>query len=450
MSHYDVKRVLTLRGRPLIVTLITTTILVLDGLDIQIISLVAPLLTHEFQIAPVALGPVFAAALVGMAIGGFGLGGMGDRWGRRPALLLSVVLFAVSTLVAAGADRIEMLVIWRLLTGIGLGGAIPNAMALLAEFTGPRWRTEAVAAAVVGVPLGGMLGAATAGYVLPMMGWRAMFVIGGLLPLMLAGVTFFLLPESPLYLAVHPERRNTLVAALNRWSEGQSYSSSHHFDLGDALSVSGRVSDWALIGRSLRRDTFALRLIFLTNMFTVYTFFSWSPVILSSFNLPLRVAIRGSLIFNLAGVSGGVSTAWLISRVGSRGPSVALAIIGVVTLVSISQTLSSAAAAHMPFNLTSLMAGIAVVGFVMIGIQTAAYRLSTWIYPTQLRASGVGWASSLGRAGGILSSFIAGWILGKVHGAGLFATLAGAIFATLLGALMIRRHLPALGGRADS
>src|ERR1700722_407471 len=145
MKTVDVNSVLDtapLRGLPLLVILSTTLILVLDGLDIQIISLVAPLLTKEFHIAPASLGPVLAAALIGMAFGGFALGALGDRFGRRPTLLFSVALFAGSTLMGATTQSIAVLAMWRLLTGIGLGGAIPDAMALLAEFTGPRWRTQ--------------------------------------------------------------------------------------------------------------------------------------------------------------------------------------------------------------------------------------------------------------------------------------------------------------------
>jgi AAHS family 4-hydroxybenzoate transporter-like MFS transporter len=185
-------------------------------------------------------------------------------------------------------------------------------------------------------------------------------------------------------------------------------------------------------------------MIFLTNMFTIYTFFSWSPVILSSFNLPLAVAVRGSLVFNLAGICGGTLTAWWIARSGSRWPTVSLAALGSLMLFGISHVLAHAAHTHSPVDLETLMIGIAIVGFVMIGIQTAAYRLSTYLYPTPLRSSGVGWAAGFGRVGGILSSLTAGWMLARVHGSGLFAVLACVVFATLVGALMIRRHLPAI------
>ncbi len=383
---------------------------------------------------------MLAAALIGMAIGGFALGGLGDRWGRRPTLLLSVALFSVATLLGATTHSIAELVVWRLLTGIGLGGAMPNSMALLAEFTGPRWRTHAIGAAVIGVPIGGMSGAAIATYVLPVMGWRTMFVIGGLLPLIVLVAVFFVLPESPRFLATRAHRRGALVKVMNRLARSARYTEADSFVLSEPTPVA-RASITTLLERPLLRETLGLWLIFLTNMFTIYTFFSWSPVILSSFGLPLSIAVRGSILFNLAGVGGGIVAAWIISRVGSRLPTAALAVLGVVTLCLIARLLSTAAAAHAPLNVGALMTAIATIGFVMTGIQAAAYRLSTHLYPTLIRSSGVGWAAGIGRIGGILSSLTAGWLLAQVHGAGLFAILAGIVFLTLVGALMIRRHI---------
>jgi len=444
MKVIDVNSVLDtapLRGLPLLVILSTTLILVLDGLDIQIISLVAPLLTKEFHIAPASLGPVLAAALIGMAFGGFALGTLGDRFGRRPTLLFSVALFAGSTLMGATTQSIAALAMWRLLTGIGLGGAIPNAMALLAEFTGPRWRTQAIAAAVIGVPVGGMCGALTAAYVLPHLGWRAMFVVGGLLPCVALAVIYFLLPESPRYLATQPERRQSLVNVLNLLAGTDQYSIADEFELSDPVPKGGGTHIAGLLRGPLLRETCGLWLIFLTNMFTIYTFFSWSPVILSSFGLPLAVAVQGSIVFNLAGVCGGCISAWLLARLGSRPPTAALAAVGIFTLWVISRLLNHASRSGSPIDVATLMIAIAAVGFVMIGIQTVAYRLSTHLYPTQIRASGVGWAAACGRLGGILSSLIVGWLLARVHGAGLFAILSCVISFTLIGILMIRRHL---------
>jgi MFS transporter, AAHS family, 4-hydroxybenzoate transporter len=280
MAVVDVNRDIDaapLRGLPTWVILMTTLVLVLDGLDIQIVSLVAPLLTHEFAVTSASLGSLLAAALIGMAVGGFVLGGSGDRWGRRPALLLSVALFGTATVLASRSQGIPELTAWRLLTGIGLGGAIPNAMALLAEFTGPRWRTQAIAAAVIGVPIGGMGGAVIAAHVLAQAGWRTLFIIGGLLPLAALVIIFFLLPESPRFLAMHPQRRHALAALMNRLVGQQRYTAADEFRLSDPALSGARSGIATLIEAPLRGDTTALWLIFLTNMFVIPTWLSSTP-----------------------------------------------------------------------------------------------------------------------------------------------------------------------------
>jgi MFS transporter, AAHS family, 4-hydroxybenzoate transporter len=432
-------------GLPFLVVFVSTLILVLDGLDIQIVSLVAPLLIREFHVASASLGPVLGAALIGMALGAFLLGGLGDRWGRRPALLSSVALFSLATLLAAAAQSVGVLAGWRFLTGIGLGGAIPNAMALLAEFTGPRWRTQAVAIAGVGVPIGGMCGAMLGSFIIPTLGWRPMFIIGALTPFALLAAMIFLLPESPRFLAALPHRRSALVSVLNRLAQAPLYSVNDEFEVtGSALK--GRSNSLSImIAESLLRDTFWLWLIFLTNMFAIYLIISWSPVILSAAGLSLTIAVRGSIAFNLVGVVGGLATAWMISRWGSRKPMATLAVMGIVGLGMLSALLHHAAQAGRPPNVGSLMALVGLVGFAMIAIQMTAFRLSTHLYPTSIRASGIGWASGFGRLGGILSSLIGGWVLAMVHGAGLFAMLSSIVALTLIAVLAIQRHLVAVG-----
>lgn len=428
-------------GLPLLVILFGTLVLVLDGMDIQIISLAAPLLTREFRVSPASLGPVLAAALIGMALGGFVLGALGDRWGRRPTLLSSVALFSAATLLSATAHSVEGLTAWRLLTGIGLGGAVPNAMALLAEFTGPRWRTQAIAVAGVGVPIGGMVGAVVGSFVVPAFGWRSLFVIGGLAPLATLAALILLLPESPRFLATRPHRRQSLVNVLNRLAGAKRFSIDDAFESSE-LSAAGRSGSFSVvIAEALLGDTCWLWVIFFTNMFVIFTIASWSPVILSGLGLSLSVALRGSIVFNLVGVFGGLTAAWMLARWGSRKPMATLAILGIVGLGVISILLKNAAQAGKPPDVILLMTMLGLVGFSMIGIQAAAYRLSTHIYPTHIRASGIGWAAGFGRIGGIGSSLIAGWLLARIHAAGLFVMLGGVVTFALIGVIVIRKQL---------
>ena len=306
------------RGLPLTVLICSAVVLALDGFDIQVIGFVAPALTTEFGVTRAALGPVLAASLVGMAIGGLGVGPVGDRIGRRAAVLLSTAIFALGTLLGSTAPSIETLALWRLLTGVGLGGAMPNVTALMAEYAPPRWRSLTICAAIAGVPVGGMLGAALAAEIIPAFGWRAIFVLGGVLPLLWLVVMYFLLPESPRYLAARGNRPTDLAALLNRVEGHARFKGEETFVLrstpvdGDAKGVR------ALFSHELMRDTLAAWVIFGTNIFAVYAIFNWAPVVLTSLGLGLPTAVRGLLLFNLAGVVGSLTLSLLIPRRGSR------------------------------------------------------------------------------------------------------------------------------------
>src|SRR5687768_7379013 len=191
----------TVAGAPLSVFIGTFLIMVLDGFDVQLIGFAAPALIGELGIARSALGPALAASVIGMSVGAVAIGPVGDRWGRRPALLVSALLFGVMTLLAATASSVEALALWRLLTGIGLGAALPGAVALMAEFTPARHRSQLVVMSLLGVPVGGIVGAGLAAEIIPEFGWRAIFVVGGVLPIASAAVLFFVLPESLGFLA---------------------------------------------------------------------------------------------------------------------------------------------------------------------------------------------------------------------------------------------------------
>lgn len=434
-------------GLPLVVTLCTALVLVLDGFDIQIIGFVAPALTAEFGIERQALGPVLAASLLGMALGAFAVGPVGDRWGRRPALLASTVLFGLATLFAAGSSSLEVLTFWRLLTGIGLGGALPNATALMAEFAPPKWRSQAIAVAIVGVPVGGMIGAAIAAEVVPAYGWRTLFVIGGLLPLAAAALMYFVLPESPRFLTTHPARRRELVAVLNRIERRERYSFDDQFVL-DTVASGTRISAGLrmLFSREFIRDTLATWIVFGTNIFAVYAFFNWAPTVLTALGLGLETAVRGAFVYNLAGVIGSVANSWVIARVGSRGPLAVLAAVAAMALFYLAQLTSGAGGDAPDLSLPRLMAGIAVAGFTINALQVGMYAVVAHVYPTVCRSSGVGWALGTGRLGGILSSFAGGVLLAQGGGGSFFSGVAIVLLVTFVSVLLIHRHIPGRAG----
>jgi AAHS family 4-hydroxybenzoate transporter-like MFS transporter len=420
-------------GLPVLVLLCAGCITVLDGFDIQVMGLTAPSIAGEWTINRSALAPAFAAALLGMAIGGFAFGWMGDRYGRRPAVLAAVLVFALGTILTALSTNLSMLIALRLITGIGLGGALPNATALMAECSSPRYRSQVIAAAIVGVPIGGIIGAAIAAEIVPAFGWRAMFLIGGALPLLAWVAIYRLLPESLRFLVNHTHRRSELAALLNRIDGSSRFHASDTFRSTSPQTVQ-RNGPGALWSKELRRDTGALWLAYVSNLFAVYCFYNWGPVVLTSVGLPIASAVRGLLIFNLFGVIGSLTASWLISRLGSRWIQALLCAIAIASLLQLRTIIGVPGVA---VSVWAVMTSLAVAGFCIIAIQVTLFAVAAHVYPTQCRSIGVGWAQSMGRVGGIVSA-LAGAALAD---SGFFASIAGTLALTGLAILVLKNHL---------
>src|SRR5437868_1719647 len=194
----------------------TALTIILDGVDNQLLGNAVPLLMKEWSLGRGAFSTVLALSPFGMMIGGAAGGILGDRIGRRSALLLSVISFAVLTLAISTVNGLMMLGALRFLAGLGLGGAMPNAAALASEYVPRRQRPFAVTLTIVCIPLGGTLAAFLSARVLPAYGWRMLFVLGGIIPIVLAVLLFRVLPESPRFLASRRERWGELIAVLRK------------------------------------------------------------------------------------------------------------------------------------------------------------------------------------------------------------------------------------------
>ena len=186
-----------LTGLQISVALLCGLILILDGYDLSTIGLVVPSLSHEWALAPAAFTQAFALSSVGIMVGAMASGPIADRFGRRPMLLFSVAMFGVFSLASAYASSLQMLVAFRFLTGVGIGGAMPTTVALTSDYAPARWRTSLVMFMFTGASIGGFFAGQVAAQILPTWGWQGVFMVGGIVPLALLVVLFFVLPESP-------------------------------------------------------------------------------------------------------------------------------------------------------------------------------------------------------------------------------------------------------------
>lgn len=413
---------------------LTALAIVFDGADIQLAGLAVPAMMAEWGAPRGAFAPVLASGLAGMMIGGAFGGVAGDRLGRRTALVGSLLTFGALTLAASAVNDLLTLAALRFAAGLGFGGTVPNAAALASEYVPARHRPFAVTLTIVCVPLGGTLASLVASVALPAFGWRALFVIGGLMPLLAAVVLIGLLPESPRYLARRPARWPELVRVLRR--------AGHHVAAGAAFVEAGTAairpaSPAALFAPDLRRDTAALWIAFVSCLLAVYLGFNWVPSMLAGAGLEVAAASAGLAAFNFGGVGGAVAGALAIARFGSRGTMIGMAagaIAGALAMSAMPISGASSAAAIV------LMLGI--VGGLINAVQTTMYALAAHVYPTPVRATGVGSAAAVGRLGAIASTY-AGAAALEAGGTRLFfGAIAGAMLVVAAALALLRRHIP--------
>jgi len=389
---------------------LTAVTIVFDGMDNQLLGIAIPSLMREWSVPRSAFAPVVSLSLAGMMIGGAIAGILGDRFGRRIALLGSMGLFGACTTAIAAVDGVSALAILRFATGLGLGGAMPNATALAAEYVPANRSALAVTITVVCVPLGGTLAGSFAIPALPVLGWRGLFIAGGLLPLALVAVLARLLPESPQFVARAAGTRATLAD---------------------------------LFTAELGRDTWALWLAFFSSLFGAYLGFSWLPSIISGAGLGTNLASTSITVFNLGGVVTAIACGVLITRFGSRRTMLPM---------TAGAALGSAILSQIPLNpetpVLPLLAALAFTGGLVHAVQTTLYALAAHVYPTGLRATGVGAAVSIGRIGAVLSGYAGPWALAYRGTPSFFALMAVSVLVTLLALAIVKRHVPGSQARA--
>ena len=269
-------------------TLMAALAVIFDGIDIQILGFAIPSIMREWHVARAAFAPIAALGLVGMACGSPFAGYCGDRFGRRIALIGSVLIFGAATIATAFGHSLTALAFLRTIAGVGVGGALPNASALTAEFAPLRRRAMAVTLTIICVPLGGMIVGVVAARILPTMGWRALYTICGGAPLLYALLLLVVLPESPRFLARHADRREELARILRRM--GHTIAANNTFAVGPERKneKAGAVRD--LFTPALRRDTWGLWIAFFASLNGIYLVLGWMPSMLVAKGLDLATA----------------------------------------------------------------------------------------------------------------------------------------------------------------
>lgn len=352
-----------------IVYMLCSLCLLMDGFDVQAMGYVAPALTQEWKIPPAALGSVFGAAPFGVLFGSILFSMLADRVGRRPVLIGLTFYFAVMTLLTARAATVEQLLVIRFLAGLGLGGIMPNALALVSEYSSLGSRVLMMMVVGNFFNVGAAIGGFVAAWVIPAFGWRAVFYGGGAIPLLVAAMMVFSLPESPPFLT---GARRAGVPILHLFREGRGW------------------------------GTLALWVINFMNLLNLYFLSNWLPTLVRDSGRAAQTAVLLGAVLQLAGTVGTLALGWITRRAGIA-PTLAVGFAcGSASIAMIGQP---------GLSLMLLSCAVAMAGIGVIGGQGGVNAMAATFYPTELRSTGVGAGLGVGRIGAIVGPVIAGQLL---------------------------------------
>lgn len=371
---------------------------VLDGFDTQIIGMLAPVISRSLGLPVTHFGPVFSAGLFGMLVGAVTLGPLADRYGRKTMIVLSSALFGALSLATAFSHSYDQLLILRFATGVGLGGALPNAISLASEYSPRRYSRTVVSTLMCGMPLGALLGGIISATLIPLHGWQSVFIVGGALPLAVALLSALFMPESPRFLVRRGGRQRQLGDIVRRIAPDID-SSRMRYAPAEAMT---RIPLRDLFAPEHATQTLLLWVPYFMNLVVLYFIVSWMPAVLTGAQHSVAAGIRAVAVFSLGGVVGCLLQGPLMNRFGMR--RVLISELMVYTVLAV--VLANGADRPEVVVVVSALMGVAIQG-----VQAGLNALAAEVYPIHMRATGVGCAVGIGRIGSISGPLVGGVLL---------------------------------------
>ena len=375
-------------------------VLLLDGFDTQAMGFLVPPIAEELGLPLSAFGTVLSAGLFGLMLGAMSSGPIADRWGRRWAIIVSSVVFGTFSLVTPQADSISELVTLRFLTGLGLGGAMPNVVALASEYAPKRLQPILVTVIFAGMGGGAVLASLVGGALIPIWGWRSVFYVGGILPIALALLLVKVLPESVRFLTARggdPRRVDAIIRRIAPDLAGVPMSA-------PAPSRHTGIAVTHLFTEGRTAGTLLLWVPFFMNLLILYFILSWLPSLLRQAGMPISAGITAVLSFSIGGIAGTIVQGPLMKTVGVF-PAIVGEFLASLALVVLASVIFA--------NFQVMMAVTFILGITVQGAQAGINALSAMYYPTVIRSTGVGWALGIGRVGSIIGPIIGGIMLSR-------------------------------------
>ena len=404
LSVIDVSKIVEQQklGRFLIaLVLISWIITFFDGLDSNLISFAAPYFGAQYHLSKIQLGNIFSMGLFGTMVGGFALGYLGDRIGRRPVVIFATFLFGILTMCFALANSYWSLFSLRFIDGLPLGGMLPLAWALNIEYAPKRYRATIVTVIMMGYSLGTALGGPIAIWLIPKFGWKSVFLFGGALSLVCSGILFAMLPESIRFLASKGWATDRIAHIIRRIAPNQAIAPGATFVVSDETQQNKDFKPSLLFGGELRWITPLIWIGYIGSSLAVFFIVNWTPVVFEALKYSRKEAATAASLYSAMGAVGGL----LLMRFTDKRGAIAITIMPVMTVLLL-LVASFVAMGHIEFLVLS-----AVTGGFLIGGHFGMHSICGIFYPSAYRANGAGWATSIAKIGSVAGPILGGIIL---------------------------------------
>ena len=365
-----------------------------DGLDTGIIGFVAPALLDDWGITKPQLAPVLSAALVGMSIGAIISGPLADKFGRKKVIVATTLLFAIFTIMCGLATSTQDLMIYRFITGIGLGAAMPNISTIVSEYMPIKRRAFLTGIAGCGFMLGISCGGILSAFLLESFGWAKVIIIGGVIPIILAVFLMLKLPESTQYLV--KKNKTQQAQGILEKIQGHPFSDNVQFKLATAEA---NTSDESPVKQVLGKYLWGSSMLWLCCFMSLLVFYlltSWMPTILKTAGFSTQQFSLIAAIFPFGGVIGAVIMGWYMDKLNPTNV-IRYAYLFAFILFIITGFVSS--------NFILFSISLFLIGALLVGAQSSLLPLSALFYPSTCRAVGVSWMHGIGRVGAIIGAF---------------------------------------------
>ncbi|MFC3053201.1 MFS transporter, partial [Kordiimonas pumila] len=373
------------------VVFLCVCIALLEGYDTQVIGFAAPGIAAEWSVSRASLGLAFSSSLFGLMLGALFLGPAADRYGRRILTITCFGFVGLFTLLSAYVTSIDQLVVLRFLTGLGIGGTMPGAIALVSEYSPKRYRALSVTIMACGFPLGSVLGGIVAAPLISEFGWRSSFILGGVLPILLTVLLFYFLPESIKFLAAKPSKVKEASKLLACVDNTYTPREEEIFEVAVGQARHVRFKDIFSEGRLA--GSLILWLLFALNLLMLYLMISWLPTILTEAGFNLEKAIIAMSLFS----AGGIVASLFLGRVADRSSPYIVLLCVYIFAACITAVMSMSG---LPASVLLVLVFFAGVG--ILGPQLVLNALAANFYPSNIRSAGVGASLSAGRIGAIV------------------------------------------------